>query len=149
MAEKCLTDYLGDKNLKSLNDEPFNEIDGVVLSKISNLHLEDAGINMGNGKSKTIADVFHNIKNKDSYLNMSEDDREFFKLVATNPRYKKMELSNFVCDPVKNDVHRDIFYSVGAGENKEQFAAVTIKYTQNGKTCNFVSYRATDSSLQG
>lgn len=149
-STKDLHGYLSDTgSAKDFDQKPFNEIDGMVLAQVSNLKLDSLGLNLGSGKSMTIKQAYDQLKDTSVFRNMNSNDVEFFDEIANNNRYANLELSNFVHDPIKNEVGNDVFTSVGADSIKEQFAAVTIKYKQNGKTYNYVSYRATDTSLDG
>ena len=150
-ASYNIHDYV--KNASSTFDEKaFNEIDGLVLTQISNMDLGNSGIGLYSNNSKSFADIWTEMNTEGtaahaSYLGMSEDNRALIKELATSTRYKNLTVSNFVKDPVKTNVKG--FESVGSDCEMEQFAAATITYQQDGKTYSYVSYRATDGTSDG
>lgn len=145
-ASYNLHDYVKNNN-NSFDQQVFNDVDGVVLTQVSNMNFDGVGIDINSGKSLSISDLYEKVKNTSQYNNMGADDKELLKEMANSSRYKDMLVSNYVHDPVKNDVEG--FISVGEGSHSEQFAAATISYEQNGKTINYMSFRATDGSDDG
>lgn len=140
-------------NSKSSFDETgFNEIDGLIMAQIANMKLENLGIDLYSGKSKTFEEIYREMISADgtaktAYNAMDEDYKQLIKELGTSPRFKDMSVSNYVKNPSKSNI--DGFPSVGKEQHMEQFAAVTITYEQNGETYNYVSYQATDASSNG
>ena len=150
-ANYSIHDYVKDSE-KNFDEQGFNEIDGLVLSQISNMDLGSSGIDLYSGNSKTFAEIWSEMDNEgtaahDAYTRMDKDARALIEELANSPRYQNMIVSNFVKDPAKEKIEG--FSSVGKDEKMEQFAAVTITYKENGQTYNYVSYRATDGTSDG
>lgn len=150
-ASYNIHDYVKYNN-KSFNESGFNEIDGVVLTQLSNMDLSASGIDLYSGETKTISDIWNQMNTEGTdahkaYLKMSKDERQLIEEMASSSRYSNLSLSNFVEDPCKNKI--DGFNSVGSESKMEQFAAVTVTYEQDGQTYNYISYRATDGSTNG
>ncbi len=139
-------EYATDNNT-SFDEEPFNDIDGLIFSQLSTMDFSTVGIGIGTGVSKTIAQIYEEIKDTDAYAAMSEDNQRLLKSMAESDRYKDVLLSNYVTDPVKNGIAG--FTSVGENADAEQFGAVTATYTENGNTVNYLSFQSTDDSLDG
>lgn len=150
-ANYSIHDYVKD-NSASFNEQGFNEIDGLVLTQISNMDLGSSGIDLYSGGSKSFEQIWREMNTEGTaahaaYLGMSKDNRQLIEELAGSNRYKSLSVSNFVKDPAKSNI--DGFPSVGDDRHMEQFAAVTITYEQDGKTYNYVSYRATDGTSDG
>lgn len=150
-ADYNLHNYVEDNNL-TFDQQGFNEIDGAVLTQIANMDLGSSGIDLYSGNQKTFAELWQGMKATDSpenkiYKSMSHENQRLIEALGNSSRYQDMSVSNFVKDPAKAGI--DGFPSVGKDQYMEQFAAVTISYEQNGKTYNYVSYRATDNTCDG
>lgn len=150
-ADYNLHNYVRDADC-SFDEQGFNEVDGLVLTQVSNMDLGSSGIDLYSGKSKTFSEIWKEMNTEGTaahaaYMRMSNDNKELIQELAESPRFKNMSVSNFVKDPVKNNVNG--FPSVGKESSMEQFAAVTITYEQDGKTYNYMSFRATDGSSDG
>lgn len=150
-ASYNIHDYVKDYTF-SFDEKGFNEIDGLVLTQISNMDLDSSEIDIYSDKSKSVEQIWKDMRTEGTaahaaYLGMSKDNRQLIEELASSNRYKNMSLSNFVKDPAKSNI--DGFPSVGNDESMEQFAAVTITYEQNEKIYNYVSFRATDGSSDG
>lgn len=145
-ASYSLHDYVKNNN-NSFDQSGFNNADGAVLTQLSNMNFDGAGIDINSGNSISILELYIKVKNTEQYKSMSADNQKLLEEMANSERYKNMIVSNYVHDPVKNGVNG--FSSVGKNADSEQFAAVTISYKQNGKTTNYMSFRATDSTDDG
>lgn len=150
-ADYNLYDYVKDNNL-TFNQQGFNEIDGAVLTQIANMNLGSSGIDLYSGNQKTFAELWKDMDIDGSpaqtaYNAMSPENQELIAALGESSRYQNMSVSNFVKDPAKAGIGG--FPSVGKDQYMEQFAAVTISYEQDGKTYNYVSYRATDGTADG
>lgn len=144
-ASYSLHDYVQNNN-NSLDQQGFNNADGAVLTQVSNMNFDSAGIDIHSGNSMSVSELYERVKNTPEYNSMSSDNKKLLKEMANSNRYKDMVVSNYVHDPAKNNTSG---FPVGKDANTEQFAAVTISYKQNGKTTNYMSFRATDGSTDG
>lgn len=159
-AEQGIHEYTKN-NTKSFDESGFNNADALVMSQVANMNLGSIkDINYGSGSSVTFEDIGKMIDSENSLYNSKlynalskgdggKDNIELIHTLSQNPRYKDMELSNFMKDPVTGKKKVDGFESIGISEQLEQFAAVTITYRQNGETENHISFRATDGSKKG
>ena len=139
-AENNLLDYVK-QNDQTIDQEGFNNIDGLVMTQISNMHFEESGIDIHSGNAKTIYEIYEEMKDPaspsyDCFQSMSENDKDLLKALSDSPRFKEMEVSNFVENPVENQI--DGFHSVGKDDGIEQFAAVTITYQQDGQDVHYM-----------
>lgn len=145
-AENNLLDYVK-QNDQTIDQEGFNNIDGLVMTQISNMHFEESGIDIHSGNAKTIYEIYEEMTDPaspsyDCFQSMSENDKDLLKALSDSPRFKEMEVSNFVENPVENQI--DGFHSVGKDDGIEQFAAVTITYQQDGQDVHYMSFRPTE-----
>lgn len=160
-AKYGIHEYVSNNNA-TLDEQPFNEVDGLILSQVSNMDLGNSGIDLYSGKVKTFEQLWIEMDTKgtpanDAYLGMSKDAKALIQELATSPRYKDMSVSNFVENPAKNEVegfpaikdNLEGFSETKTALEMEQFVAVTVTYEQNGQTYNCFSYRATDGTSNG
>lgn len=145
-ADYSIHDYVSG-NHNSFDQQAFNDIDGVILTQISNMNLEDCGIGLYSENSKTIAELYNQMYGTEAYSRMSSDDKRLLKEMAESGRYQDITVRNFVKDPAKNGVLG--FEAAGDGLNTEQFAAATITLRQNGREIHYLSFRATDGTTDG
>lgn len=154
-ADYNIFNYVEDMN-SSFDESGFNEVDGLVLSQMSNMKFEGVNIDIHTGSPKTIADVYNEMQitgtpANDVYNSMGPNEKKLLGLMAGSDRYKDLTLSNYVNNPVtggKSTV--DGFTSIKSEDaSMEQFAAVTITYKQDGKTYNYMSFQATNDTTDG
>lgn len=129
MANVC--DYVkwrGDLNLKK---DEFNEIDGLILSRLSYFPLEQL---LEENEEITIEEFGKRFENADktSLRILWEDDKKLIPLLSKSERFGKMIVTNIV-----NKFNK---------EEERQFFAVTVLMPDNTL---FVSYRGTDDTLVG
>ena len=129
MANVC--DYVkwrGDLNLKK---DEFNEIDGLILSRLSYFPLEQL---LEENEEITIEEFGKRFENADktSLRILWEDDKKLIPLLSESERFGKMIVTNIV-----NKFNK---------EEERQFFAVTVLMPDNTL---FVSYRGTDDTLVG
>ena len=129
MANVC--DYIkwrGDLNLKK---DEFNEIDGLILSRLSYFPLEQL---LEKNEEITIEEFGKRFENADktSLRILWEDDKKLIPLLSESERFGKMIVTNIV-----NKFNK---------EEERQFFAVTVLMPDNTL---FVSYRGTDDTLVG
>lgn len=154
-AEYSILNYVNDSKV-GFDKKPFNEIDGLVLSQISNMKFENLGIDIYSGEGKTLKQIYDSMHlagtpANDTYNSMGPNERNLFDALATSDRYKDMVVSNYVNNPVTGyDKPIDGFGEVnGEDAFMEQFAAVTVTYKQNGETYNYMSFQATNDTTDG
>ena len=153
-AEYNIHNYVQDST-EGFDTKPFNEIDGLIMTQISNMDLSESGIDLYSNNNKSFEEIYREMTIEgtpanDAYNSMSADNRKLIKELAQSDRYKNMVVSNYVNNPVTGgDEVIPGFESVGEDAYMEQFAAVTITYKQNGETYNYVSYQATNNTTDG
>ncbi len=129
MLSTNLFDYLKKYRATTLIQEPINELDILIFSRISYFPLELLKQNF----NTTLLDLFQridkaDIKKQDFFL---PDDYKLFKALLKAPRYHNLRLSNF---KTVLDLEKEI-----------QFGALLIGHADK----NYVVYRGTDDNLVG
>ena len=126
-------DYLNWRGDLSLQQDEFNEVDNLILSRLSFIPFDgvvpesfDTGLSI-----QSAAEVIGKIKPSDLELNMKKD-LKLLKAVAKSNRFASMRLCGYI-----NNV--DI-------KTQKQFCAVTIEL---GNNAVYVAYRGTDKSIVG
>lgn len=123
-----LIDYIKWRGGLSLEKSPLNEIDNLILARISYLPFEKINLN----KKDTLSNLrnqFLNLK-KEDYIQY--EDILLVEHLSKSKRFKDLMLSDFF---EKTDLLEE-----------QQFAAITIKLPKNEI---YVSYRGTDSTIVG
>lgn len=123
-------EWRGDLSIKS---DGFNDVDALILSRLSYFPFDDIVSSDINEKVtiKTACEKFFTTdKNNDKIL--WEGDTRLLKSCAQSERFKNMKLSGYV-----NIVER---------EKQMQFSAVVIEIADN---CHYISYRGTDNTVVG
>lgn len=121
-------DYLYWRGDLTFDKVPFNEIDNLIMSRISYFPLEniiDNEITIKEAYEKVLLGISNN-----NYLNNLDDN--LFRELSRSLRYKDLILSNFI---------NDIDYN-----KEQQFGAITIKLPNNTV---YVSFRGTDNTIIG
>lgn len=123
-----ILDYLNWRGDLTFKQDGINEVDNIILSRISYLPFKD--INMGK------IDNIENIAEKMKDLNLDKFiwkvDKEFIIKLGQTKRYKDLVVTDY----------KEVFDF----EAEKQFAAVTIWLPKGYK---YVSFRGTDMSLVG
>ena len=149
-AEYDIHSYVTDNN-STFDEEGFNDIDGLILTQVANMNLGGCGIDIYSEQTKTFNQIYEEMQKDivlfETFKEMDINNQLLLNELAESPRFKDMIVSNYVCDPVANGVEG--FTPVEEYSYSEQFAAVTITYTQNGQTVNYMAFRATDGSTEG
>ena len=123
-----IIDYIKLKRDIPLEKSALNEIDNLILARISYLPFEKINLN----KKDTFSNLrkqFLNLK-KEDYIQY--EDIMLIEQLSRSKRFKDLILSDF-------------FQKIDLLE-EQQFAAITIKLSKNEV---FVSYRGTDSTIVG
>lgn len=139
----------------SFDDVPFNEVDGLLLSEIAYIEFQGMGIDYAEDhvSEMTIEELYKRFVTLGTYGQENSEGQKLDDIytllanMAENPRYKDMKLGNYISNPCSSGVSG--YDKVGMESDKEQFAAITITYEQNGETHTFVSYRGTDATDNG
>lgn len=127
--------YLKRQRDYKFSEEPFNEVDALILSQFIYLKLEDL-IPSPSAKEKNA--ILYEIGNRMDYEKVFEDKRRaknnkmLFKLMAESRRYRNMQLN--------------YFSNITSITAETQFAALTC-FLEEGPAV--VVYRGTDESLVG
>ena len=108
----------------------FNEIDNLILSRISYFPLDNL---IEEEESIKLKDIYNRLLDKDNVERyLQKEDKDFFRILANSKRFGEIKLTNF-----ENNVD----------EIKEkQFSAVTIVLPDNSI---YISYRGTDNTIVG
>lgn len=126
-----ILDYVKWRGDLSFDQDEFNEIDALAFARLSYLSLD--GIVDMSGDYIELKDAYKfyhsTIKDRPIYW---EEDPKLFKLMAHSNRYQNIKL--YYYDNIFNE------------EKVEQFSALTIQF-KDGE--NFISYRGTDSTING
>lgn len=120
-------DYLYWRGDLPLEYHPFNNIDNLILARLSYLPLD--GISFD---KISIKEAYENIISLNTNPFYSDNDAKLCKILATSKRYKDLIIENYA-----NII--DI-------EQEEQFAALTIHLPFN---TIYISYRGTDNTIIG
>ena len=128
-----LFDYIFWRGDLSLDAAPFNEVDGVILARLSYLPFERI-LPQGPEDAVSIARaarLLHALPDAGDAV-LQQEDLHLLSVLAESPRFRDMGLSDFVSrlDP----------------GTQTQFSAVTVLLEGGGV---FVSYRGTDNTLVG
>ncbi len=127
-----IIDYVKWRGDIELSYDGFNEIDNVILSRLSYFDLSKC---FDKYEDEVLLDEAYRKYSKLSPQEKNilwKDDDELFPLMAISKRYQNLKITRFI-----NNI--DI-------EKQEQFSAVTILMPDNSI---FVSYRGTDNTIVG
>jgi len=146
-ADFSILNYVND-NQNSFDQQEYNSVDGLVMTQIANMKLDDFEIDIQTGNTQTVGQIYKIILESDIESDLSSEDKVLLAKLGSSERYKDVILSNYVSDPVTNGISG--FESIGADSSTEQFGAVvTLTYIQNGQTINYMAFRATNDSTDG
>lgn len=133
-----ILDYLDWRGDLSLRQDPFNEVDNLLLSELGYLDFTDI-VPPPRGGAITVADAaaafFHGMTPGEKIemgVLVPDAIPEMFHQMSCSPRFREMRLSGYV-DWLDE-------------EKGEQFAALTI---ETGDGAIYVSFRGTDDTLAG
>ena len=123
-----IIDYLNWRGDLSFKQDNINEIDGVILSRISYLPFKDIKLE----KVDNIENIAEKMKGLSADKFTWKGDKEFIIKLGQTKRYKDLVITDY-----QEIMDLDI---------EKQFAAVTIWITKEYK---YISFRGTDMSLVG
>ncbi len=143
-----IVDYTAD-NQYEVSERPFNDIDGLVLSQLANMKLDNIVPEVGLSESITVKEAYQSFRNK-QYLweLLSDNKKKLFENLAKSRRFMNMSLSNYAVNPATKGI--DEFHVVSEkAVATEQFTAVTISLNTVNDITNYMSFGATDGSSEG
>lgn len=123
-------DYLRWRGDLPLSIDPFNEVDGLILSQLSYIAFDPA---LSPDEAATLSALWPRLEHQPLSQQFSaEDDLLLLELAANSPRFGPLEVWGYVRedDP----------------QQEKQFAAITFRLPDDSA---FVSFRGTDSTLVG
>ena len=119
-------DYLRWRGDLLFKQDPFNEVDNLIVSEITYVYFDDCFKGNEKYSLKQLSDIY--FKNHEA----ETKDEEFFKLVSSTNRFKDCVMFNYV--------------SKVDEENYEQFGAFELDL-KDGTT--YIAFRGTDDTLVG
>ena len=128
MTHYNMFDYIKWRGDLTIQNDPFNEIDSLILSRFS--YLPFKCINLS--EIDTIETIALKMKELDIVNYLWEDDKNFIQKIGNCRRFKDIKVSDYI----------EIFDKAA----EKQFAAITLWIQENKK---YISFRGTDSSLVG
>ncbi|MDH6366874.1 MULTISPECIES: Mbeg1-like protein [unclassified Breznakia] len=130
-----IMDYLAWRGDLTFQQDPFNEIDALILARLSYLRF-DQMVDFQLDKTKPLADVaamYFKVPVDPKSLSPTElEDQPFLQALAKSIRFKDLLLSGY-----RNHIDPIL---------EKQFACITIQLT---KDIYYISYRGTDNTLVG
>lgn len=133
-----LFDYLDWRGDLTLAQDPLNQVDNLILSRISYLPLDGIVPEPGDGfrsigdTAKQFFDEQQNNAPGDQRRVLMKNDARLLSALAESPRFRTMQLSRYVN-------HIDF-------QEEKQFSAVSISL---GTGAHYLSYRGTDDTFIG
>ncbi len=124
-----ILDYLNWRGDISISYSAFNEVDNLILSRLSYFPFENFCKNI---ETFTIKEAYLNFSNCNDKTVLQKEDLDLFPALAKSERFCNLVLSDFINK-----------FSI---ENEKQFSAITIHLPNNFL---YVSFRGTDASLIG
>lgn len=126
-----ILDYIKWRGDLTFNQAPFNEIDNLILSRVSYLPFDDV-IKKNNGMKLIEAyEIIRKIDTKNLRI-LQKEDLDLLDAISLCDRFRKLFLSNYI-----NNID---------AEEEKQFSAITIFLPDD---TIYISYRGTDDSLVG
>ncbi len=123
-----IIDYLKINTVKISKQSPFNDVDALVLARVSYLPLHRIRMN----EVRVLGEVATRLERLESQDFRWPDDKDLIHAIGESPRFCEMKIADFVLD---NDE-----------KVEKQFSAVTIWVKP---FVAYISYLGTDSSLYG
>lgn len=132
-----IIDYMKWRGDLTFAQDPFNEIDNLILSQLVYVELENI-VSSDEGQSICLLDaakIFFKENNEQELLDhvsMTKNSILVFKEMAKSNRFKNLKLSRYV-----NDINE---------QEQSQFSAITIQLDDNS---TYVAFSGTDATLVG
>lgn len=124
--------YLKWRGDLSIQQDPLNEIDGLIFSQLSYLRLEKQVPGVGEEKSITIKEANRRYKKTNQKMMYYAEKEALFDAMAQSKRYRDMTLCNYV--------------STTDTKTQQQFAAMHVNLAPGQ---SFIVFRGTDSTVVG
>ena len=127
-----ILDYLDWRGDLSFRRSSFNEVDSLILNRLSYLPLECL---IKDNEEITILELFNRFKNsnKEELFILREEDIILIQKLSVSNRFKNVIISDFK--------------SITLKESEMQFGAITFRYNLDSKI--YVAFRGTDTSITG
>lgn len=133
-----LFDYINWRKDLTMAQDPFNDIDGLILSELIYVEFEQFIPLFPTNQSITLkeaANIYFASVDVDALLakfSFTKEAIELFKEMAKAPRYQNIRLSNYINELDYQEI--------------KQFSAITYQLEDNSV---FVAYRGTDDTILG
>lgn len=133
-----IVDYL--KSIKDLlfEEKPFNELDALVLSRLSYIDFRSILKSTKYWSKKKLTDVINEIfieKEKSNYRFRLKEDMQLLDVLRSSLRYRECYIKSYVYDTVIEEV--------------KQFSAVTFINEDPKQKFMFIAFKGTDGTVTG
>ena len=133
-----IVDYL--KSVKDLlfEEKPFNELDALVLSRLSYIDFRSILKSTKYWSKKKLTDVINEIfieKEKSNYRFRLKEDMQLLDVLRSSLRYRECYIKSYVYDTVIEEV--------------KQFSAVTFINEEPKQKFMFIAFKGTDGTVTG
>lgn len=133
-----IVDYL--KSIKDLlfEEKPFNELDALVLSRLSYIDFRSILKSTKYWSKKKLTDVINEIfieKEKSNYRFRLKEDMQLLDVLRSSLRYRECYIKSYVYDTVIEEV--------------KQFSAVTFINEEPKQKYMFIAFKGTDGTVTG
>ena len=133
-----IVDYL--KSIKDLlfEEKPFNELDALVLSRLSYIDFRSILKSTKYWSKKKLIDVINEIfieKEKSNYRFRLKEDMQLLDVLRSSLRYRECYIKSYVYDTVIEEV--------------KQFSAVTFINEEPKQKFMFIAFKGTDGTVTG
>lgn len=133
-----IVDYL--KSIKDLlfEEKPFNELDALVLSRLSYIDFRSILKSTKYWSKKKLTDVINEIfieKEKSNYRFRLKEDMQLLDVLRSSLRYRECYIKSYVYDTVIEEV--------------KQFSAATFINEEPKQKFMFIAFKGTDGTVTG
>ena len=133
-----IVDYL--KSIKDLlfEEKPFNQLDALVLSRLSYIDFRSILKSTKYWSKKKLIDVINEIfieKEKSNYRFRLKEDMQLLDVLRSSLRYRECYIKSYVYDTVIEEV--------------KQFSAVTFINEEPKQKFMFIAFKGTDGTVTG
>lgn len=133
-----IVDYLESIKDVLFKDKEFNEMDALVLSRLSYIDFRSILKSTKYFSKRKLVDVINEIfieKDKNNYRFRLKEDALLLNIIRSSLRYRELHIKSYVYDTDKEAV--------------KQFSAVTFINEENKYKFMFVSFKGTDGTVTG